>query len=72
MSTSSPSSAFGSILQHAAAANGRLKAGAGALLPEAMKTKKGRRRHRSANSNEDDEEDEVSERDAVIDSTQRT
>lgn len=34
------SSALGNIIHHAAAANGKLKAGAGALLPNAVTTKK--------------------------------
>ena len=58
------SSALGNIIQHAAAANGRLKAGAGALLPNAVTTKKSNGRRSRAKCKEEadgdlDEEDEV-------------
>ena len=58
------SSALGNIIQHAAAANGRLKAGAGALIPNAMTAKKSNGRTSRAKGKEDaggepDEEDEV-------------
>ena len=58
------SSALGNIIQHAAAANGRLKAGAGALLPGAMTPKKLKGRGSGAKGKgeevgEPDEEHEV-------------
>lgn len=58
------SSALGNIIQNASAANGRLKAGAGALLPNAMMKKKSNCRRSRAKGKEDasgepDEEDEV-------------